>query len=940
MNSIQNKQSKYQTTTLGKSKLALGCLTAITLCLQSAPLTPVDAKTSKSKTKQSLKKRYHYKNARKNQIARLPFSKKDDEKEDADDDKKEKSKKKKKKSKELKSDKKKKSKRDDKKESKNKKEEKGKQLSDESDDIDKEVDVIEIDQDETKQAPTQEEAKSEAAEDTKIDTEASIEKPRLLPDDALISLLQDVSKLLEPAEKGVEGENPDEKKIIGLARKVLSKSLNIDGVKANRILEPEFNNSAKPKMLVEAWSSGDVKVSDDLNGSVAAVWGKRIGGLLNVTIAGDSNSLTTTNGSKIGKFLVVVSGKCSVKEGMDIQTQKNVPYWWMGEVATINVDAACLAKATDEENKDQDSEEKSQNPEDDDVKKKSLVILEEILTDRKREYLALFEVYQKQQEEKESIASEEDSSETTDNDSENSNKQKIATKSNLNYFPDGVEIIEVEEIIEPPKGNAEDRSIESEYYHIQEPEEESSVTKKKRTTRRIIRYPKNMKKQSVDNLIASKNTTEKNLENKDEEQQVEDSVDEIESPEDTRVERKSTEENDTEKEDSSVITETSKATNEDLSNKDESEKADEKNVKISEDEDKDSNKVETIKDEKNSDTENSAKAKEKVEAAKNENPEKVSDNPKDENKNKDEDKNSVKTKLASITTTAPIKPRINASPSPATVSSRKWESPASSFVTRQPSLGATVVYPARAIAGKFLTVAVIDKAGKPEASVELSFNGATLTTDSNGQAMFMVPEDATPGRTLHISLSARPELNPGVVEVLQPLFATTETVAPRIDRASPLVSNSKAMIIDGHDFLGMANKNRVLVDSEHNAKVIASSPVQLQLKLPDDLSPGKHKANIANTMLRSNPIYFEYIKAEVVAPKKKKKRDRGNIIVKIKGTKKRVPVRLVNKSPEIVKIDKGNDLLITTSGGADNSSKVEIKRLKKGEFKIDAKIEI
>jgi len=271
-------------------------------------------------------------------------------------------------------------------------------------------------------------------------------------------------------------------------------------------------------------------------------------------------------------------------------------------------------------------------------------------------------------------------------------------------------------------------------------------------------------------------------------------------------------------------------------------------------------------------------------------------------------------------------------------SGRVWDNPAANSVVRQPSLEANLVSPERAIAGKMVTVSVVDKDSKPEPSVELSFNGATITTDFKGQANFLVPEDATPGRTLHISLSARPELTPDVVDILQPLMSAVDGQTPSIDRVSTHVSSSKQLMINGHDFEGMSNQNNVLIDNQFEAQVIAASPVQLHIVIPNNLVAGPHTVSVQNSGLRSNASRFEYITSKVLSDEKKGNLDK--LTIQIQGTIDPIHVRIVNQSPDVIKINKGNNLLVTTSGGNNNAYVLQAKRLKKGDYKIDTKIEL
>jgi hypothetical protein len=256
-------------------------------------------------------------------------------------------------------------------------------------------------------------------------------------------------------------------------------------------------------------------------------------------------------------------------------------------------------------------------------------------------------------------------------------------------------------------------------------------------------------------------------------------------------------------------------------------------------------------------------------------------------------------------------------------------------------LDASLLIPERAIAGQFLTVVVQTKDHQPERAVELSFNGATLATDMNGQVSYMVPDDMPPGHTLHIGLAERPELNPRVVDILQPLDDSRGQKSPRIDRVSQVVAADGVLVVDGHDFDGFAERNRLVIDNEHPAKVIAASPVQLRVLVPSKLSPGTHSVTINSTDLRSAPAKFDFVKAEIEQQDlRKTKGVLSKITVRVQGTKQPIAVRVINKTPDIIKFSRGDNLLVTTSGGADNSYIVGVKQLKKGDYKVEASPEI
>lgn len=184
------------------------------------------------------------------------------------------------------------------------------------------------------------------------------------------------------------------------------------------------------------------------------------------------------------------------------------------------------------------------------------------------------------------------------------------------------------------------------------------------------------------------------------------------------------------------------------------------------------------------------------------------------------------------------------------------------------SATARVVAPKRAVAGQYITVSVLNSSDRPESFVELNFNDYKANTNGDGQLVFQVPEDASPGPSLAIALPSRPDADPIKVEVLQPLMRPSETDLPKIDR----VSNEKRILtVDGHNFDGIADHNHVLIDGVHEAQVILSSPVQLKAFLPDAVAAdAAHTVAIRRNGLQSEPMNFGSPRDQLVSKTRKK----------------------------------------------------------------------
>lgn len=276
---------------------------------------------------------------------------------------------------------------------------------------------------------------------------------------------------------------------------------------------------------------------------------------------------------------------------------------------------------------------------------------------------------------------------------------------------------------------------------------------------------------------------------------------------------------------------------------------------------------------------------------------------------------------------------------PAVSPNRGWDSPGPAPAARVPSSQAQMLLPDKAVAGQFLTAAVLNQNHAGESLVELSFNGAVLATSHDGKALYMVPDDAIPGPTLQVSMAARPEQAANAVQVLQPLAVPSGPQIPRVDRVSPVAESNGLLVIEGHNFDGVADRNRVIIDGAYDARILASSPVQLKVDLPGNLNPGIHNVSVSTAGLRSNPGQFEMVSFDVKPVGKDAARDDiTRLAVHVLGTAQPVRVHIRNFTPDVLKLARGTELVTSSPGGNHNVIVLPVQRLRKGQYHVDVKM--
>ncbi|MBS1953532.1 MAG: hypothetical protein JST89_05080 [Cyanobacteria bacterium SZAS-4] len=853
-------------------------------------------------------------------------------------------------------------------------------------------------------------------------------------DAALISLLNDLARSLkDPSEQAKLGDE-DQRFVVQMALDVLNKALESRD-DANRIVDKK--SIAGSSMSAEAWSSGDVKVSNDCRGSLAAVWAKRANGILNVTIAGACGDKVTPSGKNVGEYVVVLTARSTVQKGFDIQTQADVAFW-LAKLNSVNVDAACCgtecASSIGSGNtaSSADSETKE-------LKKNSTVVLQAIMTERERlfssqinnnnnnnnnggytsvatEKPVVAKEHEQSEKEKARAARKAKEEQEAAAEAEEKRKEKLAQAESAEKQRHADEDLRRAEAESKRKLEEEDRRAEAELKQKHDEEVRLAQLEKKQKADEKLRKAaekeqraaeKDQKAAEKERLAAiekEQKQAERGFDKKkrQEEQKLADAKNDMteQARKNQRLSREdailaeATRQAELEQAQGvspSMIASSSADTGMRTTRDDailaeaarqvEMEQLQGIGPRIGGDDDRlkrdDAILAEATRQAEHDRREaadmripfssyNSTEFKNSEAAtveigdqqtALRPTPTLAGGNSTLSNGGAVASDSSTTNSSISSTGSAteppseslmqyppPASPLILDPAYPTLMANREaskgWDSPGVPTDVQQPSTGATMVLPERAIAGQYITASVIDANHAGESGVELGFNGVSLATDAQGQVTFMVPEDAVPGRSLTVGMPGRAGVRPFPIEVLQPLTTASGQDAPSVDRTSPMVSSNGTVIIDGHNFDGRADRNKVLIDENTECKITAASPVQLRATLPVNLPPGVHFATVRCGNNKSNPGRFDLVTAEVQPdPKEAGKEQETKLVVKVLGTTNKVQVHLTNQNPDVIKISKGNDFRLTMPGGDNNSTIVSVQRLRKGSYRVVAVVE-
>jgi len=670
---------------------------------------------------------------------------------------------------------------------------------------------------------------------------ATQQSPAYCPDAALISVLRDLNRALGQPEETEKIDNVNLRAVLDEAKQILSKSLELPDLQADRI--DRANGSG---MSTEAWAPGEVKLADGSRGSLAVVWAKRVNGLINVTIAGESPDKHVPNGRRMGQFVVVLNARSPVSKGIDIQTQSEVRYW-VGKLNQIVIECDCAEPAEDATVSDTTT----------DIKKKPPMILGAVITDRAREYLVKLQGSQPRL----AVAR------VTE---EAAGARPLSARASVQPVRDA--------LLGSPAGSA-----------LSDSDQQASATaggalagtadSGSAASQRALPGPvpdRSGLRPNSDQLTAaaakiSDGTTFGAVPES--------------KPGETSAARETTAASGTGTSSADGPTTASTGTGTPAASTTASTTTGTA-IPTASTGDAATSPAASIGTATTSPAASNGTASNESGMT----PSIGTDNP-------------VEVKAASAPEPAPATasatvagsggPDPYAGLAPATESgamldadtppmpevappgpkprlasaaptSPGWNdlvpsgAPVSETI-RQPSASAHVVIPDRAVAGQLMSASVLNAQGACEPCVELTFNSSVVQTDVKGAAVYMVPEDSNPGRSLSIMLAARPDGPIAAVDVLQPLSVPSEQEPPKVDRVLPSAfQNQSTIVIDGHNFDGFGAHNHVSIDARTEARVIAASPVQLKVQLPAGMASGVHSLTVSIGDMHSNAVSFNF----------------------------------------------------------------------------------
>ena len=241
-----------------------------------------------------------------------------------------------------------------------------------------------------------------------------------------------------------------------------------------------------------------------------------------------------------------------------------------------------------------------------------------------------------------------------------------------------------------------------------------------------------------------------------------------------------------------------------------------------------------------------------------------------------------------------------------------------------------IVIPSKLVAGEPATLTALDAAGRLVPRTDITFSdGSHTETDVNGLAHMTAP--SAPG-----AIIARVTLHP---EVTACTAVLPHAIAAKLEVASfpPVVSIHDPFEIKGAGFSGDSRADRVTFHDQL-ASVLAASPVSLVVLLDYKSEPGTWKLDIAangvETWFALAAVSVEFALAtEHLVPGTKTK-----LTARVRGTDKSETLEIKDLAPDVLAFSHNTSEQLRTRGGVDNSTSVDVRALRAGDYSFRVRI--
>lgn len=253
--------------------------------------------------------------------------------------------------------------------------------------------------------------------------------------------------------------------------------------------------------------------------------------------------------------------------------------------------------------------------------------------------------------------------------------------------------------------------------------------------------------------------------------------------------------------------------------------------------------------------------------------------------------------------------------------------------SQSPTDDRQVIAPSVLVAGQAAFGTVVDAHFQPIPDVVVRVAGRRVRTDANGR--FHVPTDGSPGRVVEVRLGGRRRAPMARATVVAETAGRTDGAHSTHLTQVPAYPSAGGLIEVAGTRLPVSHSDLRVEIGETSTLPLAGTPRGLTVQVPADIDPGRQAMRVTSNVGTSNSFEVQVIGLALEADDTDLVRGQGSRLrVRVTGTEDRVLLRVINRTPRVIRLEGGDEQSVETSGGVENHATVAYRGVGRGTWSI------
>lgn len=247
--------------------------------------------------------------------------------------------------------------------------------------------------------------------------------------------------------------------------------------------------------------------------------------------------------------------------------------------------------------------------------------------------------------------------------------------------------------------------------------------------------------------------------------------------------------------------------------------------------------------------------------------------------------------------------------------------------------GRRLVVPTQLVAGQVAFGTVVDPAMKPVPNVRLRVDGRRQRTDSTGR--FDLPTNRQRGSEVEVRLATGDRRAPGSSASSRVVLGASVAGGRSVLTDVPAYPARGGVIQVLGSGLRVEDGDLQVLFGDTGAAPLAGTPAELIVQVPPEIDLGPTTLRVSSASSSTEALEVQVIGLELRPGETDLIRGEGSRLeVRVLGTEDPVPLTVLNRTPDVIRLEGGDEQAKESSGGVENRAMVTYRGVGEGSWAI------